>query len=476
MEYLKVLRELEGHALYDTARALCEKDTSAFENALVALTRGGTPSDYEKVGEMLSVVPLRGVAESTYVGARFGPLVSDEYLNIFLRVCEDCGCTAQEYLPLLFYAQYADKDGALYGWDKSVDRYVERLARIDFDGTADYIDRFDKKLGKYVILIAVDKRRALKRLTGMALYAKNIDKAAVRDILMDYEEVAEELIALYGKSTAHDRVSIVRLLCAFKANGKVRRFITDVAANDKSKTVRETASGGMKKQKAQNVPAFFETLMAEGSALSVSEWKELLSDEKYAAVADKIFFGMTDGDGQVCVLVYNDGKFLDKTDRPITHDDSTRIFVLHPLDIASDDGLLSIKISQPFLQLKRPTYYGIEGERYTSSRLVGTMIVREDFDCNFKKYGFTFCSKRAESEPTVAVCRIGEYVIGVECDMPSVTDTVSCGKIAFYRASDVVKLKRKLYVSASERLDIRLIPIRAYSELVYKACLLFGEA
>lgn len=478
MDHLQVLRETNGKALESMARALYETNVPAFENALVALTRGGTPTDYEKVGEMLAVVPLkvRG-ADNTYADARFGALVNEVYFNMFLRACEDCGCTAEEYLPLLFYARYAKKGGALRSWDKCVDRYVERLARVDFDGAADYIDRFDKKLGKYAVLLAVDKGRALNRLLDMALYKKNIDKTAVRDILMDYDEVADKLTALYGTSSAHDRVAIVRLLCAFKTNGKVRRFLNEVVSNDKSKSVREAAGSGMRKQKAVDAPAFFETLMAEGSAPSLSEWNELLSDEKYAAVADRIFFGMAAGDCRVHVLVYNDGKFLDHTDRPITSNGDERIFVLHPLDMENDNSeLRSLNITQPFLQLKRPVYRKIEGERYSSSRLSGTMIVRGDFARNFKKCGFAFCSKRSESEPNIAVCRLGEYVVGVECDMPTSTDTVSCGKLAFYRASDVVKLKRKLYISASERLDMRLISSRAYSELVYKACMLFGEA
>ena len=55
------------------------------------------------------------------------------------------------------------------------------------------------------------------------------------------------------------------------------------------------------------------------------------------------------------------------------------------------------------------------------------------------------------------------------------TATVSCGKLYYYAATDVVKLKRNLYISSAHPLDVRSVPRREFSELTYLAYKLFGE-
>ena len=129
-----------------------------------------------------------------------------------------------------------------------------------------------------------------ERLLGMALYGKNINKAAVRDVLMDYTEVADRLMSMYSGASAHDRVAIVRLLCAFKNDGVVHEFLRETVARDKSKSVREAAQAGIKTARIKNAAAYLENAMAEGVAHTVTEWTELLSDPKLGEVADRIFF------------------------------------------------------------------------------------------------------------------------------------------------------------------------------------------
>jgi len=474
MDYLESVRTLGGAALDDFARVLYERDVKTFEEVLAGLTRKHTMRDYMIVAAMLANVTMSAKsAKHTFADATGGTLVYDPYFDMYLKACRDCGVEEVEYIPLLLSAQYAHPDSALFCWDKSVNRYVEKLARADFDRAAGYIDRFDKKFGKYVVLIAVNKKVAINRLVNIALYGKGIDKAAARDVLMDYDEVSDALMALYGKSNARDKVAIVRLLLAYKNDGRVRDFLNNVAANDRSKSVRDAAMGVAKPQKSIADPcAYLERIMAEGTAFTYGQWHELFADERMRAVAEKIFFYFTDDSGEIHILLYNDGEFIDKGDRPISPDNDLKISILHSLDMPS---LSSLNIDQPFLQLSRPVFHKIQGEKYGSARLGGTMILRDEFRSNMKKYGFMFCDKRSESEPDIVVAKLGKYVIAIECDLPRSTDTVSCGTLSYYNATDVIKIKRKTYISSARPLDIGAIPRREFSELTYLAYRLFGN-
>ncbi len=479
MDYLKNIRNLTGSALDDLARALYERDLKTFEETVVGLVKFGDMRDYETAAAMLATAPmLARSANSDYTDARFGTLVFDQYFNMFLRACADCEYGENEYMAVLLSAQYGKAGGALNCWDKSVDRYLTALARADFDRAAGYVEKFDRKFGKYSVLIAVDRDRALDRLLHMALYGKKLDKAAVRDVLMDYGEVSGALISRYGKAQAHERVAIVRLLLMFKNDMRVRAFLDGTVAFDKSKSVRDAAFGARRNTVDRaDASVRLERMMEEGVGLTVAQWAELLSDEAYAAVADRIFFCLPSDGEHVRVIVYNDGAFLDSADKPVTVSVEQKIYVLHPLDVTQDDtGILSLEISQPFLQISRPIYHACADDGFYSARLAGTMIARDVFMKNLKSCGFAFCDKRADDEPNVAVCRSGKYAVGVECDLPDSSYTVSCGRIAFYNAADLVNVKRKRYISTANALDMRAVPRRAYSELIYRAYKLFGNA
>lgn len=476
MDYLESLRGLKGSALDGIARALYERDIRAFEEIIVRLAVGGDPRDYEIAATMLATALVSaGPSKNNYASARFGTEDGEEYVNMLISACMRLGADEHGYMPMLLHAQYAQKGGALRGWDKAVDRLLERTARADFDRAADLIDKYDRKFGKYSVLLKADRSRAIERLLGMALYGKNINKAAVRDVLMDYTEVADRLMSMYSGASAHDRVAIVRLLCAFKNDGVVHEFLRETVARDKSKSVREAAQAGIKTARIKNAAAYLENAMAEGVAHTVTEWTELLSDPKLGEVADRIFFYMPASNGRARVLVYNDGALLGGDDRPIT-DDGAPVYILHPLDVTADcAGILAMDIAQPFLQIKRPVFHSLSGENFCSSRLAGTMIARAEFYANVKRFGFELCAKRSADERNIFVRRLGAYVIGAECDLPESSATVSCGKLYYYAATDVVKLKRNLYISSAHPLDVRSVPRREFSELTYLAYKLFGE-
>lgn len=474
MEYVEKLYKLKGSALQELARSLYERDVAAFEEVIVSLAKLGNMRDYETMADMLATVPMRAkTGAENYTDAAFGALLYEQYFNMFLQACRDNAYPESEYIKVLLSAQYAKKDGAFYAWDKSVDRYMTALAKKDFFLAAQYVEMHDKKLLKYPLLISVDRENALNRLLAMALYVKNIDKAAVRDVLMDYEEVADTLVDMYDKVNAKERVAVVRLLLPFKNDGRVRRFLDEVVARDKSKSVREAAfSDG--RGKAKSAARFLESMMADGEGLTENEWRELLSDYAFAAVADKIFFYTPKDDGRISVLVYNNGAFLDVNDAPAQFYAEQKIYVLHPTDAADENmSVLEFDIDQPFLQIHRPVFGRMSDEGYFSMRLAGMMIAKDKFDKNVKEHGFFVCDKRVDGELTTAVFVRGAYAVGVVCDIPATGKTVTAGRILFFNSRDIVKIKRKRYISTANPLDMASVPPRAYSELMYSAYKLF---
>lgn len=473
MVYVGTLYKLKGAALDELARALYEQDVKAFEDVIVELVKLGGMRDYETAAAMLATVPIRAKSGAeNYADAAFGAIIDEQYFNMFIRACTDLGYPESEYIKVLLSAQYGQKDGAFYAWDKSVDRYLTALAASDFERAAEYVERYDRKYNKYRILISVDRDRALNRLLAMALYVKNIDRAAVRDVLMDYDEVSDVLMDIYDKSKTLERVYIVRLLAAYKNDGRVRRFLDEVVARDKSKSVRDAAfkDGRAKKQGAAH---FLEGMMADGEGLTVAEWTELLSDPQYAEVADRVFFYTQYDEDRIGILVYDDNRFLDSSDAPVQLDPDKKIYVLHPVDVGDDNSaILSLDIDQPFLQIKRPVYGKSSGENFYSMRLAGTMTARDVFDKNLKALGFVFCDKRGADECTTVLCRRGKYSVGVECDLTG-RGIVSAGRIVFFESRDIVKIKRKQYISTASPVDMSSVPPRAYSELMYCAYKLF---
>ncbi|MBD5132239.1 MAG: DUF4132 domain-containing protein [Clostridiales bacterium] len=473
MELSEKVRNLSGAALDEFSRSLYERDTAGFKQLLVELTRSHTMQSYQTVAVMMNNVPLKARGKNnSFAGATKGVSVYDAYFNEYLNACAECGCHADDYMRLLLSAQYADKSSPLFGWDESVDRYIDDMAREDFDRAAYFIDKYDKKYRKYSILVEVDRVRAINRLLEMALYGKKIDKSAVRDVLMDYDMVTDALMTLYGKSSAHERVSIVRLLLAFKSDVRVKRFLDEIVANDTSKSVREAAAEKRKTKNKENASAYFERLMAEGTPLELTEWKELLLDKEYRAIAENIFFYCMTDSADVKILLYDKGHFIDKNDRPFEPKVTTFIYVMHPLDVPS---LGRFDIIQPFLQVNRPIYSKADGEGYYTMRLAGTMILRDEFYANMKKYGFVFADKRSDADPDTAISVLNDYAVAIECDLPTSSDTVSCGKISFFRTADLVKIRRKTYLGAARPVDIALIPRRTFSELIYGASKLFAN-
>lgn len=460
-----------GGAFESYARALISGDRGKLTAAISELVARGNRDDCENIAVILSY-STDGGGSGDYYSARYGSSFDKRYLDLFLDLCREGGIPESEYIKVLLAAGSADKSGALYRWNTAVDVYLTRRATDDFDEIADYIDKYDGKYTKYGVLIKINETYALERLVRTVMYGKNVNKTAIRDVLMDYGELAEPLMSLYGKSKAKERAAIARLLSLYKNDASVKQFIEETVAVDKSKTVRSVLPRVKKRAGKLEPVRFFEQAMINGDTYKLSELREILKNAECAAVADRLFFFAEKPDG-IQVILYDGGVFLDMTDTPLELSDADRIGVLHPVNVPSDVDILSLKVSQPFKQIARRTFSPSRGG--ANNALVGTLSDRGDFDVAFKKCGFALCGKRSASECDAAIKFVGDYAVGVECDFSEANGTVACGRINYYRRENVVKLNKTYYVQSSDCVSPTALPRREFSELTLSAYTLFGR-
>ncbi len=469
----------------EKAQTPTEKDFGAyarklFDDGVAAPVIAGLLRDgcFDRIAELVALAPLNGsqgfaaCGENFYESKRLSEC--DRRIKIYVSECERAGIAEREYISVIIAAQ-GRKKGALALWRSGANKYITSRARDDFDFVCDCIDKYDKKYAGYSILFDVSPQRAAKRLVNKLLCEKHIDKASIRDVLMDYPHISNELIAMYDGADAKTRAEIAKLLKVYKNDKLVDSFLTDTVSKDGSKTVRGVLAPARKY--SDNGVRLFEGMMISQSPIPVAMFYELSrSSDSVRDVADRIFFyRITDSHKEV--LTFDDGKFFDLSDRETELGQGDDLYVLHPLvtpEYARD--ILNYGVEQPFLQLRRPVYKIKADERTFVDHLTGTMIDRDVFDKNAKRIGFVFASKRSDSHAggDAVLYTAGDHAVMVKCDLPTSARTAGCGRISFLRASDIIKIKRSVYVRDCKPVSLRELSPVTYSELAYAVHRLFG--
>lgn len=487
------LRKLRGEALAEYARSIGD-DERELCAAIAALIASGEQSDFETIAALLSYITV-GVGDPNDYYARSQSL-DKRYLDIFIAYAERAGVPEREYISVMIASRNADRDGALYKWRDVADEYLKRRAERDYEFVADCVDLYDPKFGAYDVLFEVDHDRTARRLLHKLLYVKHTDKSAIREFFMDKPAVVDGLVELYGKSNAHERVKIVRLLGVLKNYARVSEFLSTVAAKDRSKSVRTVVSRlDMRSAKRSGGSAveFFEHAMISGDGIPIDEFEGLMCDEEYAAVADRIFFctgcaptlapevinasdddfsATPPADTRLTVLMYDRGDFIGLDDKRVELDENAVVRVIHPVEMPTEANFVfTLSIDQPFEQVWRAVYRPSRGEISYSDRLNGTIIDRATFDANFKRGGFVFCAD-SDGDTATATLAVRGFAVAVACDISHRT-SVACRRITFYRASSIVK-NRKLYIPANSEVAVCDVDGVAFSELMLAVHRLFG--
>ncbi len=490
MNYLDKIRTCERSELPELAREIT--DDEAFPRIIVDLARGESMDDYMRLAEILTFAEIDGTHDGNIYGN--GMSASRRYVEKFLSCCKLCGYPESEYIGVFISAISAPIGSALYGWKTIAEEYLAKRAKDDFDLVATYIDRFDKKYTCYSILLGVDRARALGMLLGKVLYERFIDKSAVRSILMTCPDLTDALISAYDGMNAKERAAIVKLLLPHKDDPIVEEFLNGRAANDKSKTVIKelTRSTERKANKSGGAVKYFESLMSTGETVEYGKLCELIGicekpnggkgekgantgntektgKNKYGEVAENIFFCTVDKNDfdALKVICYDGKKFFDLNGRKVKLEQYDRIGVLHPLDLERDDPLFNLDIDQPFPQLRRPIFEPLAGERLFSKRFFGTFLSGGEFAARFKQLGFEQCGG-TDGKFECALRISGGYAVGAEYD----GRTFMCEKVYYYRASDIVRQGRRLFLPQTP-MDISELDGKTYSELTYYVARLF---
>lgn len=492
MDSLQKIHRLDSAQLREYAHSL--SDGRELDGVIAELFKSGTLEDLERIAVILTCVPLDGGETGDFFAADRREPCGKRYLDRFIKACRARSIPESEYIALPISVKYAAPESELYAMSDAAETYIEKRAEEDFDFVADCVDLYDKKFRNYAVLMRVSPQKSTERLIEILLYKKHINKSAARGALMGYSESVHSLFALYEKCNARERLALLRIFLLFKNDREVAEFLDSAVAADKSKTVRDALAAAILAKSGEisgsalkkgNAAAFFENAMIAATPIPYSEMRKIVAvskktaadapERECAAICDRLFFYTLDEYGSMRLLLFNKGRFIDTRDDPVKLAPSDEIFVLHPIDIPSDmrdlDGLSP---KQPFLQLARPTFYPLANEAVFSSRLVGTMIGKREFEENFKSGGFAFTTENGAAT-SVAVKITDDHAVAVECDIPSSGGTVTCGRIFYYRASSVVKNDRKVYL-ATEPVRVRDVPKRQYSELTYAVYKLFGCA
>ncbi len=480
MNYLDKIRTCDRSELPELAREITD-DKAAFPRVIVDLARGESMEDHMRLAEILTYAEIDGTHDGEIYGSAMS--ASRRYVEKFLSCCKLCGYPESEYVGVFINALSAPKGSALNGWSSVAEEYLTKRATEDFDLVATFIDRFDKKYTCYSILLRVDRAKALGILLGKVLYERFIDKSAVRSILMTCPDLTDALISAYDGMNAKERAAVVKLLLPHKDDPTVEEFLNGRAANDKSKTVIKELSRSTERKANRSGGAvkYFESLMSTGETVKYGKLGELIGmglksnddkhakPSKYGEVAEDIFFCTVDKNDfdALKVICYDGKRFFDLNGRKVKLAQDDEVGVLHPLDLERDDPLFNLDIIQPFPQLHRPIFEPMPGERLFSKRFFGTFLSAGEFSARFKSLGFEQCDG-ADGKNECALRIAGRYAVGAEYN----GKTFMCEKICYYRASDIVRQGRRLFLPPTP-MDISELDGKAYSELTYFVARLF---
>lgn len=458
------------------SRALMD-DKAAFPRVIAELARRDGMADHMRLAEVLSFAAIDGTHDGDIYHS--DPDAGKRYMDLFLSCCKMCAVPESEYVAVIIDAINAPKGCALYEWRTTAIKYLTKRAEENFDLVSEYIDRFDKKYVCYSILLKVDRGKALGILIGKVLYEKFIDKSAIRSILMNCPDLSETLITVYDGMNAVERAAVVKLLLSQRDDPNVEEFLNTKAADDRSKTVQKVLSRPTDRKASRSGGAvkYFESLMATGERIKFGALCELIGSggddkikkSKYASVAENIFFCTDDrkNSGAVRVICFDGKKFFDLSGKKVNLSPDDEVGVLHPFDLADGDPLVNLDMNQPFPQLRRVLYERISGETTFSKRFSGTFLSEGEFAERVGKFGFELCGG-SDGKP-MAIHIAGGYAVGFEYD----ERTFACDKVYYYRASDVVRQGRRLFLPKIP-LDISELDKRTYSELTYAVAKLFG--
>ena len=402
------------------------------------------------------------------------------YFHLFLELADFVGLDSKTVMQVAVESFIGDS--LLQPWQKAAKGYILRCAEADFSKTAKLLIEFDSLFTTFAILLEKDVARSAVILIEKLLYGVNINKAAIRRLLIANKIDIHYLFGdSYFTSDLKTREAIVRLALLYKTESECESFLEIVKNQDPSAHIRRLIISHsdrdiQKPQKAPQTPLEeFECYLTDGTTIAVGEFlSRLNSDEAFNKLASELFFSIYEKEVLVDIVVVEDGCVCDLDNCSVELKPSCRVGVLHPIEIPTKYSYLkSLNIApQPFFQIKRPSYFATDFEKMSNEirRVCGTVVNAELFRKHLKEHNFRLVFGLAKGLYEYAAFFLGEYSMVLEftpTDFSNPEQTLTLKQAKIYRGSDFVPVRGNLYIEGARTVRIDGVPSRQLSECIY---------
>jgi len=411
--------------------------------------------------------------------------LDSSFFNLFIELCSIAGLGDTASFSVAV-ASFNAVDEKIAAWKMVAKSYILVKAQKDFMSVANLLKKLDLSFKSFAILFEVDKKLAAKFLLNELLYTKNIDKSAIRKMLVAYKVDIDYMFGdSFKDNDTKTREAIVRLALLYKNEQKVIDFLSVVASTDPNKLIRELASIDSQSTKHKVFSSAVDELefyIKTGKSYLAVDFKQRLeNDVEFKTLAQSLFFCVFNANILQDVVVVQNEKVCNLDNNAVLVLDSYTIKVLHPIEIPPSYGYIkTLKIpKQPIVQIDRPCFIADNNELRTNmlNRLPDTILSVENFERAVKKYGFRFLYGKNDTSLEF----VASFLAGFACvlnfstqGLYSDNQIVTLKSAKFYKDSDLVKIKGRQYLEGATPIAISSVPPRIFSELVYAILKLGG--
>ncbi|MCL2862288.1 MAG: DUF4132 domain-containing protein [Firmicutes bacterium] len=395
--------------------------------------------------------------------------------NLFLDIASEIGISEDEFAPLLVRAYYTDYE-KLQAWQTAIEVYLLKRVHENYDKVLEVLTEFDNELRCYHILMKVNAERTFNLLVERLIFYSGTNKREIRKFLLKYNvNYAPMLKDLYLTADAKTKTEIVKLLLMSKNDPSCAEFLNFIAKNETSQSVQKiiTKDFTATKERVRNVQTlspveYFEDAMVRGHVWGVGEFKkEVLANEDYLKVAEKLFYGIYDGSMSDIlreVMILHEGKTYNLDNNALNLEKGQYIRVLHIAELPGKYEIVKrLNIPQDFEQIKRKIYTPQDRELSTGVilRLRGTMVDNEKLLIKMRDSGFVRINNFEED----GEISLGKVMDGILIAVEIKGRTIS--QIKLHSEQDAVRLQGKLSTKKVPTLPAKDVPRRVFSELMH---------
>jgi len=396
------------------------------------------------------------------------------YFHLFLDLAGFAKTDVSEIFKVAIASFNAPEDNILYAWRPAARGNILDAAEKNFDATVKMLDRYDPTYKSFAILFEVNKSAASEFLVTQLLYGKDIDKTAIRKLLMQFKIDVNYIFGPHYKDNdSKTREAIVRLALLYKSDNFVAEFLERVLEIENNQAIKDIiiASGDRGKVKPPlNILEEFEFSLMTGKTTKVTDFLTRLKvDKPFANIAEQVFFSIYENDYLTNIVVVHEGSVRDLDNQPMPLASNQRVGVLHPIEIPPAQAFIkNLEIpKQPILQIARPHFLPTDHE-YSANKILkfdGTLLASENFATTLKQHGFKIVYEADSLIVSQAAIFLGDYA----CVIHFTNDTTmtKLKHANFYMGKDFVPLKGKLFFERAVPISISQIPARSFSEFMF---------